>query len=97
MNPIKNSEFLSAESIISIHFNDEIKPTKIQYSFDHEGKKMFLAEYGCDSNDLTEIKDMAISEAYYEKSEGFHFHTYDVKNGSLGTHFEDSMIPKINS
>lgn len=80
---------ITSESIISVHFNDEIKPTQVQYSVDIEGKKVFLSEYGCDANDLAEIKEMAIGESYYERAEGFHFHTYDVKNSSLATPFEN--------
>jgi hypothetical protein len=92
-NTVMKNSILTPETIISVHFNDEIKPTQIQYSTEINGKKVFLAEYGCDANDLADIKEMAMGESYYERAEGFHFHTYDVQNSSIATPFEDDMIP----
>lgn len=90
---MKTTNKITSESVISVHFNDEKSPTQMQFSTMIEDQLVILHEQGADSNDLEEIKEMANSESYYEKSESLFFHTYDVKNSSLGTPFEDSMIP----
>lgn len=90
-----NGHFLSPESIITVHFNDDIRPTQIQYSFENQGKRVFLAEYGCDANDMADIKELAIEGYTWLSNEHFHGHIYEVKNGSLGTPFTDDMIPNV--
>jgi hypothetical protein len=84
---------ITSESVISVHFNDEKYPTKMQFSTMIGEQLVILYEQGADSNDLEEIKEIANSGSYYEKNESLYFHTYDVKNSSLGTPFLNSEIP----
>lgn len=91
---VKNTTAITPESEIQVHFNDLLRPTKMQYSVDIDGNAIFLSDQNCDMNDLEDIKGMAISSTPERSGVEYLFdHTFTVINKNFGTPFDDSMIP----
>lgn len=86
---------ITNETIISVHFNDETAPTQMTFSVEVDGRKIAIKDQGCDANDLADITEMAVDGPYYEKTEGLFYHSFDVRNGDMGTPFTSEDIESV--
>ena len=74
---------INSETMIRVYVDSIISPSRITYAADVNGDPKFLAEYGADMNDWTDIEEMAVSGPHFCGNEHFPEYYFLVRNGDF--------------